>query len=64
MGQKPEEIEREIEQTREALGEKVDALSGQVREGVEMARTKGVRVAGAVLGVLAGLWAVRKIRRR
>ena len=64
MGQKPEEIEREIEQTREALGEKVDALSGQVREGVEMARTKGVKVAGAVLGVLAGLWAVRKIRRR
>jgi len=64
MGQTPEEIEKEIEKTRDALGEKVDHLAGQVKEGVEVARTQGIKVAGAVFAAIAGFLAIKRFRRR
>lgn len=64
MAEKPEEIEKEIRDTREALGEKVDALAGQIREGVETARKRGLRVAGILVATVAGILTLRRLRRR
>lgn len=64
MGQTPEEIEKEIEQTREALGEKVDVLASQVKDGVEVARDKGLKIAGAVFAVVVAFLAIKKMRGR
>jgi len=64
MGQTPEEIEAEIEQTREALGKKVDVLSGQVKEGVEVAKKGGMKVAGIVFAAVAAVLAVKRFRNR
>jgi len=64
VGQTPEEIEREIESTRDALGAKVDALSGQVKEGVEVARSRGVKVVGAIFAIVTAILAAKKLRRR
>ena len=64
MGQKPEEILKDIEQTREALGEKIDVLAGQLREGVAEAKSKGARAAGIAVGVIGALLVIRGIVRR
>lgn len=64
MGQTPEEIEKDIEATRDALGEKVDHLAGQVKEGVEVARTQGIKLAGAIFAAVAGVLAIKRIRKR
>lgn len=60
MDQTPEELEREITETREALGEKVDAFTGQLKEGVDVARTKGLRFLGISAAVIAALIAIKK----
>lgn len=64
MGQTPEEIEAEIQQTREALGEKVDVLSGQVKEGVEVAKSRGMKFAGMAFAAIAGVLAIKRFRNR
>ncbi len=60
MDQTPEELEREIAETREALGEKVDAFSGQLKDGVDAARTKGIKVVGITAAVIGALIAIKK----
>ena len=60
MDQTPEELEREITETREALGEKVDAFSGQLKDGVDAARSKGLKVLGIAAASLAALMAIKK----
>lgn len=60
MDQTPEELEREIIETREALGEKVDAFTGQLKDGVDAARTKGLKVLGISAAVIATLMALKK----
>lgn len=64
MGQTPEEIAKEIEETREALGDKVDALAGQLRDSVDTAKSKGMKIAGIVIAGLVGILTLKKIRRR
>lgn len=64
MGEESEERQREIERTREALGEKVDALANQVRGGVDRARKKGMAVGGIVLAAAVGLITLRRRRRK
>ncbi len=64
MGQTPEEIEKEIVETREALGEKVDVLAGQVKDGVEVARTKGKKAAAGIFAVVVAFLAIKKMRNR
>lgn len=64
MGEDPEETLREIEETREALGEKVDALVGQVREKADAARRNGLRIAGILAAAAVGLITVKKLRNR
>jgi len=64
MGQESEAIKKEIEETREALGEKVDALAGQLKEGVETAKTTGTKVGAAILAAIVGVIAIKKIRAR
>lgn len=60
----PEEIRKEIEETRDALGDKVDALAGQLRQGVESARNTGLKVAGVVLAAVVGIITLKRLRRR
>lgn len=60
MDQTPEELEREIAETRESLGEKVDAFTGQLKDGVDAARTKGLKVLGIAAASVAALIAVKK----
>lgn len=60
----PEEIRKEIEETRDALGHKVDALAGQLRHGVESARNTGLKVAGVVLAAVVGIITLKRLRRR
>lgn len=64
MGQTPEELAKEIEETREALGDKVDAFSGQLRESVDVAKSKGLKVAGIVAAGIIGILTLKKIRNR
>lgn len=64
MGQKPEEIKREIDQTREELGEKVEELAGRFRETADEVKSKGIKVAGVAVAVLIGLLVVKRLRRR
>lgn len=64
MGQEPEEIKKEIEQTREALGEKVDALAGQLMQRVQTVKTTGLKVGGAVLALVVGVLTLKKIKQR
>jgi hypothetical protein len=61
MGAGSEEALKEIEQTREALGEKVDALIGQVKETAGTARRTGMKVGLVALGVVAGFLVLKKI---
>jgi len=60
MDQTPEELEREITETRDALGEKVDALTGQVKDGVDAARTNGLKVLGIAAASIAALMVIKK----
>lgn len=60
----PEEIRKEIEETRDALGHKVDALAGHLRQGVETARNTGLKVAGVVLAAVVGIITLKRLRRR
>lgn len=64
MGQEPEEIKKEIEETREALGHKVDALAEQLKDGVQTVRTTGLKVGGTALALIAGILTIRKIRQK
>ncbi|MEO7803020.1 MAG: DUF3618 domain-containing protein [Actinomycetota bacterium] len=64
MDETPEELEREIEQTRDALGEKVDALVGQARMGVDVARSKGVKALGIGFAAVIGILTLKRFRRR
>ena len=64
MDQTPEEIAKEIEETREALGEKVDAFSGQLRESVDVAKSKGLKVVGMIAAAVVGILTLKKIRNR
>ncbi len=64
MGTGSEEALKEIEQTRQALAEKVDALVGQVKQTAGAARRTGMKVGLIALGVVAGLLVIQKIRSR
>ena len=64
MGQTPEEIAKEIEETREALGDKVDALAGQFRESVDVAKNKGMKIAGIIFAAVVGILTLKKIRKK
>ncbi|HVF12874.1 MAG TPA: DUF3618 domain-containing protein [Actinomycetota bacterium] len=64
MDQTPEEIAKEIEETREALGDKVDAFSGQLRESVDVAKSKGLKVVGMIAAAVVGILTLKKIRNR
>lgn len=64
MGKRSEEALKEIEETREALGQKVDSLVGQVKQTAETAGKKGIKVGAIVLGAIVGIIALRKIRNR
>lgn len=64
MDQTPEEIAKEIEETREALGDKVDAFSGQLRESVDVAKSKGLKVVGVIAAAVVGILTLKKIRNR
>lgn len=64
MGKGSEETLKEIEETREALGQKVDSLVGQVKQTAEAAGKKGIKVGAIVLGAIVGIIALRKFRNR
>lgn len=64
MDQTPEELAKEIEETREALGAKVDAFSGQLKESVDVAKSKGLKVAGLIAAAVVGILTLKKIRNR
>jgi hypothetical protein len=64
MGEGPEETLKEIEETREALGNKIDALTGRIGEATGEAKgrlVKFVSIAGAAIG---GILLLKKFRRR
>lgn len=63
MGETPEDIEREIIQTRDALAEKVDALVGQAKAGVGVARSKGLKALGIGFAAVLGLFTLKRFRR-
>ncbi len=60
----PDDIKKEIEETREALAEKVDLLTGQIGQTVETAKSKGFKVAGIVGAAIVGLLTLRRLRNR
>lgn len=62
MGQDPDEKLSEIERTREALGEKVDALADQLRGGIKQARKTGMTVGMVAVGALVVLFTFKKLR--
>ena len=64
MGQEPEDIEKEIVETREALGEKVDALTSQLSETAHEVKTKGMKVLGVVAAAVVGILTLKKLRNR
>lgn len=64
MGTGSEEALKEIEETRQALGEKVDALVGQVKVTAGNARRTGMKVGLIALGVVAGFLVIKRIRSR
>lgn len=64
MGERSQETVEEIERTREALGQKVDALAAQMRKGIDTARSTGLKIGGITLAAVAGWITWRKIRRR
>ncbi|MGH2813473.1 MAG: hypothetical protein ACRDI1_12305 [Actinomycetota bacterium] len=63
MGKTTEETLKEIEQTRDSLGEKVDLLVDQVRQKTVTAGVQGLKVAGIALGVAAAFFLLRRMRR-
>lgn len=64
MGEEPEEIARDIEETRDSLGEKVDALAGQLKESVTTARNRAFKIAGITAAAVVGILTLRRLRRR
>ncbi|MCA1840543.1 MAG: DUF3618 domain-containing protein [Actinomycetota bacterium] len=64
MGQTPEEIEKQIEQTREALGDKIDALTSQLSDTAYEVKTKGIKVLGVAFAAVVGLLTLKRLTRR
>jgi hypothetical protein len=64
VGKEPEEIKKEIEEARQALGQKVDVLADQLKDGVQTVRTTGLKVGGAVLALVVGFLTIKKIREK
>ena len=64
MGKGSEEALKDIEETREALGQKVDALVGEVRESAGKAKSLGMKVGLVVLGVTVAVLILKRYRNR
>lgn len=64
MGEESEKAVKEIEELREDLGEKVDALAGKFKEGAEGAKKKGLAVLGIAAAVLVGIVTLKRFRRK
>ena len=63
MGQNPEELRKEIAETRDLLEDKVTALAGRFQETADEAKKVGTKVA-IVAGVVVGVIVLSKIFRR
>lgn len=64
MGEKPEETVREIEEIREDLGEKVDALAGRLKESADEAKRKGLKVLAIAAAAIVGIVTLKRLRRK
>lgn len=64
MGEESEKAMKEIEELRDDLGEKVDALAGKFREGAEGAKRKGLAVLGIAAVALVGIVTLKRFRRK
>jgi hypothetical protein len=64
VGKGSEEALKDIEETREALGHKVDALVSEVRESAGRARSLGMKVGLVALGVTVGFLILRRYRNK
>lgn len=64
MNREPDEIRKEIEETRDSLAKKVDRLGGQVKEGIETARDTGLKIAGVAFAAVLGILTLKRLRRR
>lgn len=64
MGEKPEETVREIEQIRDDLGEKVDALAGKLKESAGEAKRKGLKVLAIAAAAIVGIVTLKRLRKK
>lgn len=64
MGENPEETVKEIEQIREDLGEKVDALAGRLKESTDEAKRKGLKVLGIAAAAIIGIVTLKRLRKK
>lgn len=64
MGEKSEETMKEIEEIREDLGEKVDALAGKFKESTEGAKKKGLKVLAIGAAAVVGIITLKRFRKK
>lgn len=64
MGEKPEETMKEIDEIRENLGEKVDALTGKLKQTADRTRKKGLAVAGIAAAAIIGIVTLKRFRKK
>lgn len=64
MGEESEKTMKEIEEIREDLGEKVDALAGKFKEGAEGAKKKGLAALGIAVAVVIGIVTLKRVRKK
>lgn len=64
MGKESEKTMKEIEEIREDLGEKVDALADKFKEGAEGAKKKGLAVLGITAAATLGIITLKRFRRK
>jgi hypothetical protein len=63
MGEESEKTMKEIEELRDDLGEKVDALAGKFKEGAEGAKKKGLAVIGIAAAAILGIVTLKRFRK-
>lgn len=64
MGEKPEETMKEIEDIREDLGDKVDALTDKLKEGAEGARKSSLKILAVVGAAIVGIVTLKRLRKK
>lgn len=64
MGEESEKTMKEIEEIREDLGEKVDALADKFKEGAEGAKKKGLAVLAIAGAAIIGIVTLKRLRKK